>query len=113
MTNAVTTPGTETLLLVSRRAADWTNKTEFRSMFASSLTSATVTLNIRYSTDSGASWTDLNATRTTASTTANQLSIGGWLPIPAGAQGDIWISAWIIGNGTLDPIIRHVSVEAR
>ncbi|SKB54859.1 beta strand repeat-containing protein, partial [Daejeonella lutea] len=112
-TNSATTPGTELLLSVSRRNVDWTNKTQFRSMFASSLTSATVKLNIRYSTNSGTSWTDLSATTTTASTTANQLSPGGWLTIPAGARGDIWIAAFIIGDGTLDPIIRHVEVEAR
>ena len=111
MTNAATTPGTEMLLLVSRRSVNWTNKTQFRSMFASSLTSATITLNIRYSTDGGTNWTDLG-TPTAASITANANATGSFLSIPAGARGDILISAWIIGNGTLDPLIRYVAVEA-
>ena len=111
MTNTATTPGTEMLLLVSRRSVNWTNKTQFRSMFASSLTSATITLNIRYSTDGGTNWTDLG-TPTAASITANANATGSFLSIPAGARGDILISAWIIGNGTLDPLIRYVAVEA-
>ena len=111
MTNAAVAPGSEPPNGTCRRKIDLTNATQFRGEFISSLNVATIQLRLQYSTDQSV-WSDFGSD-IPAVTIANGLTIGAWENIPAGAKADVFIRPLIIGNGTLDPVIRLISVQVK
>ena len=110
MTNAAVA-GSEPPNGTCRRKIDLTNAAQFRGEFISSLNVATIQLRLQYSTDQSV-WSDFG-TDISAVTIANGLSVGTWENIPAGAKADVFIRPLIIGNGTLDPVIRLISVQVK
>lgn len=110
VSNAATT-GTEPANNVSRSKLDLTGFSDCRALFISSLNSTLISCLLQYSTDQS-SWSDL-APEATAVNVANGVSVGAFGAIPAGAKGDVFIRALVKGNGTLDPIIRKISLQVK
>lgn len=106
MTNAAVA-GTEITNYVSRAYIDLSSYTMVRAQFASSLTSALINCRIEYSLNNGSTWSTL-IPNFAASTTANANNNSSWVAIPSDANSGILVRAMIVGNGSLDPIIRYV-----
>ncbi len=111
MTNAAAV-GTEITNLVSRREINLMGMTNVRAQFAHSLNSAIIKLRIDFSTDNCATW---NATPLVAAfgaaVGANNNQTSAFAAIPPVAITNICVRAVIIGDGVLDPIVRHVDID--
>jgi len=112
MTNAASNGGTEITNLVSRRQIDFTGMTNVRAQFAHSLNSATVKLRIDFSTSSCAAFNAIPLVSAFgAAVGANNIQTSSFATIPTAAKTDVCARAVIIGNDTLDPIVRYITLD--
>ena len=112
MTNAASYAGTEITNLVSRSQIDFTGMTNVRAQFAHSLNSATIKLRIDFLTSSCASFNAIPLVSAFgAAVGANNIQTSTFASIPAATKTDVCVRAVIIGNGTLDPVVRYITLD--
>jgi hypothetical protein len=115
MLGPVDSPGEEIVVSSRKLTRTVVNLTSFlqaRLQFLSSQASSTIKCHLDYSTDNGTSWSTLLAD-VSASTTADAVSKGSWVSVPAGAKSEVLVRAVVVGNGTLSTIISSVVLELR
>jgi hypothetical protein len=99
-----------------QRAADLTDLTQFRLVVNQSVAGAAAAfLRVQYSSDSGATWHDLQSGGTSA-----DLVVGAGTGLKVGAWGLLSTSSDVrlrivgqSGDGIADPVFRYIGIEFR
>lgn len=101
-----------------RRPAYLTQMTQFRLSAVQAVAgSASATLRVQYSTDSGANWSNLESSGTAGDLAVGAgtgLKVGAWSTIASAALTDVQIRLiGFSGDGATDPSFRYIGVEFR
>ncbi|MBK9295072.1 MAG: hypothetical protein IPM57_11650 [Oligoflexia bacterium] len=106
MTNAPAI-GSEITNNMSRAYVDLATFSQVRGQFSNSLATTLVFCRLEYSLDDGTNW-DTLVSDFASNGVANGHAYSDWAEIPSAAKANVLVRAVIVGNGVLDPIIRHV-----